>query len=288
MEDLLRPIYQQRASQESTLGVLFIEKNKPFSPLTDNFDAILFVIVNEAATPWMVKHYEFNEKKAALHIVTNEQLNEWLLFGSNRRVVEWLVNGQVLFDRNEYLEDLINRINEFPFNERMIKIGLEFSKLIRRISDGKELFHAGSHLDSFNHIIHALHHLARLAIIEHGYHPEVTVWSQVKAIEPEIYKLYQELVSTEESLDKRIELLLIAIDFSIMSKTKLGANHFLSILEKKEEWTFAELMIEPELTGYSVDLGALLEFLVENRHVHTFRRETKSKTLYHRFYTTKK
>jgi hypothetical protein len=287
VEDILRPIYQQRASQEGTLGVLLIEKNKPFSPLTDNFDVVLFIIVEEADTAWSVKHYEFKEKKAALHIVTHDKLNEWLLFGSNRRVVEWIINGQVLFDRNEYLEILTNRLNEFPFNERMKKIGLEFSKLIRRITDGKELFHAGNHLDSFNHIVHALHHLARLSIIEHGYHPEVTVWSQVKAIEPEIYKLYKELISGEESLDKRIELLLIAIDFAIMSKTKLGANHFLSIIDEKEEWTFAEIMEESEFTGYNVDLGILLEFLVENNHVNTIRRETKSKSLYHRLYTTK-
>lgn len=42
MEDVLRPIYQERASNKDTLGILLIEKKKSESPVTDNLDAILF------------------------------------------------------------------------------------------------------------------------------------------------------------------------------------------------------------------------------------------------------
>lgn len=48
-----------------------------------------------------------------------------------------IVNGRVLFDRNEYVVELIDRLNTFPFAERKLKIGLEYGKLIRRYVEGK-------------------------------------------------------------------------------------------------------------------------------------------------------
>ncbi len=79
--------------------------------------------------------------------------------------------------------------------------------------DGKLFFDHQQYLDAYNHVIHSLHHLGRLSVIEKGFHPEVTVWNQVKHIEPEIYKLYEELITSEETLDKRLELLFLVSDF---------------------------------------------------------------------------
>lgn len=287
MEDILRPLYQERASNENTLGVLFVEKNKPFSPGTDHFDSILLIIVKESDQPLMIKHYEFESTSAALHIVTEQLLNSWLMLGTNRRAVDWVMNGKVLFNRNEYITRLRDRLHEFPAEERTHKIGLEFAKLLRRYNDGKELFHSGHYLDAFNNIMHALHHLARLSVIEHGYYPEVTVWNQVKMIQPEIFKLYEELVTGEETIDKRIELLLLASEFSLSSKTKLGAHHLLGIIKEKDEWAYHELMEHDEVQDYAIDLPMILTHLKDKGHIKVIKRETKSKNLYHRYYSIK-
>jgi hypothetical protein len=284
MEDILRPLYQERASNENTLGVLFVEKTKPFSPGTDHFDCILLIIVKESVQPWTIKHYEFDAGSAALHVVTESLLNSWLMLGTNKRAVDWLMNGKVLFNRNEYITRLRDRLHEFPADERTHKIGLEFAKLLRRFNDGKELFHSGQFLDAFNNIMHALHHLARLSVVEHGYYPEVTVWNQVKMIQPEIFKLYEELVTGEETLDKRIELLLLASEFSLSSKTKLGANHLLSIIKQKKEWSYQELMSHEEVQDYAIDLPVLLTHLRDKGYIKTVSQETKSKGLFHRYY----
>jgi hypothetical protein len=206
MEDILRPIYQERASQLNTLGVLMVQKKQKLSHITDSFDVILLVLVKEAEQPLFIKHYTYYDKKAAMHIITEAQLNEWLLLGSNRKMFEWLHESKIIFDRNEYVANLKTELREFPFNGRKIKMGLEFAKLIRRYVDGKALFEGHQFLDAYNHVVHSLHHLARLAVLENGLHPELTVWNQVKQIEPEIYKLYEELVYSEETLEKRLEL----------------------------------------------------------------------------------
>ncbi|PLS05877.1 nucleotidyltransferase-like protein [Neobacillus cucumis] len=284
MEDILRPIYQERASQTNTLGVLLIEKKQKSSHITDSFDVLLLIIVKEAEQPLFIKHYTYDDKKAAMHIITESQLQEWLLLGTNRKIFEWIHEAKILFDRNEYVINLKTELRDFPFNGRKIKMGLEFAKLIRRYVDGKALFESGQFLDAYNHVVHSLHHLARLAVIENGLHPELTVWHQVKQIEPEIYKLYVELVNSEETLEKRLELLFLASEFLIHSRTNIGTAHLLEVLSTKEYWLFNEIMSEKELIPYSVDLGVLIEYLIEKHLLEVVNLETKGHGVFHRCY----
>ena len=288
MEDILRPIYQERASQLNTLGVLMVQKKQKLSHITDSFDEILLVLVKEADQPLFIKHYTYYDKKAAMHIITEAQLQEWLLLGSNRKIFEWLHEAKIIFDRNEYVANLKTELREFPFNGRKIKMGLEFAKLIRRYVDGKALFEGHQFLDAYNYVVHSLHHLARLAILENGLHPELTVWNQVKQIEPEIYKLYEELVYSEETLEKRLELLFLASEFMIHSRTNIGTVHLLDILSRKEIWMFNEIMSEEELIPYSVDLGVLLEYLIDKHLIDVVNIETKGHGVFHRGYRLNK
>lgn len=284
MEDILRPIYQERASQANTLGVLMIEKTEKALSITDTFDAVLLIIVEHADEQVFVKHYTYGSKKAALHIVTKKQINDWILMGSNRKIFEWLYSGKVLFDRNEYIQQLKHELKEFPFKGRKLKMGIEFAKLIRRYTDGKTLFDNQNYFDAYNHVVHSLHHLARLTIIENGFHPEVTVWNQVRQMEPEIMKLYEELVHSHEPLEKRLELLFLASEFLIHSRTRLGANHLLDILADKEVWTIQDIIQHDELKYYSVDLSILLEYLIDKNIIAIENVKTKGKGIEHRYY----
>ncbi|MBO0961953.1 hypothetical protein J1P26_19800 [Neobacillus sp. MM2021_6] len=288
MEDILRPIYQERASQSNTLGVLLIEKKQKSSHVTESFDEILLIIVKEADQPLFIKHYSYNNQKAAMHVITESQLQEWLLLGTNRRIFEWIHEAKILFDRNENVANLKMELSEFPFNGRKIKMGLEFAKLIRRYVDGKALFESKQFLDAYNYVVHSLHHLARLAVIENGLHPELTVWQQVKQIEPEIFKLYEELVNSEETLEKRLELLFLASEFMIHFRTNIGTAHLLEVLSRKEYWQFNEIMSEKELIPYSVDLAVLIEYLIEKHLLDVVNIETKGQGIYHRCYCVHK
>lgn len=285
MEDFLRPIYQERASQHNTLGILIIEKRVQEGSITDNFDIVLFVIVEKDQQPIFVKHYQFDNKKTALYVVEKQLVDEWLIQGSNRKVIDWLLNGQIIFERNDVLENIQQQLKEFPIESRKMKIGLEFAKLIRRYVDGRGFFENHQYLDAYNHIVHALHHLARVVVINHGFHPEVTVWNQVKRIDPEIHKLYQELVESEETLEKRLQLLFLANEFLIHNHIKEGAEHLLEILAEKEDaWSISEMMDHPKLNMYSVDLSVMVEYLIEKHCIFVKEVETKEKGIYQRHY----
>ncbi|WP_050614074.1 nucleotidyltransferase-like protein [Bacillus testis] len=288
MEDILRPIYQERASSASTLGILLVEKKNIVTDITDSFDYVLIVITNKEEPELNIKHYSYQDKKAALYVVGMKQVQEWLLLGSNRRLIEWLHNGKIIYDRNENISQLKKEIMDFPFQGRKLKKGLEFAKLIRRYTDGKVFFDSEHYMDAYNNIIHSLHHLARLAVIESGFYPEVTVWDQVKHIEPQIYKLYEELITSEEGLDKRLELLFLASEFLIYSRTETGTQHLMDILSSREEpWTINELVNEKELKYYSVDLAPLIEYMIEKDLIEEVLIETKGNEIYHRLYKIK-
>lgn len=267
MDSQLRMLYQERASEPETLGIIHLHKKEIISPVTDGFDDIILVFIDNKDMPWSTHHYRYEGKKVQLIVVDKDKMNKWLAAGSNRRAVEWVVYGKIVFDRNDYVSNLKERLIHFPYDLRSKRLCVEFGRLIRRYQEGKELLGSGDHLDAFNQIVHALHHWARLSVIEQGFHPELTLWRQVKKIDPEIYKLYDELITGAESLSKRLELLLIASEFSVISKTKLGAGHLIDVLKKKDgPWLFEEILAQEEVSDYSLDLGILLEHLVK-KHI---------------------
>ena len=285
MEQTLRPIYQERASSPDTLGVLLVSKRWEGDPLTDTFDEIMLIISSSNTVPIQTKHYTDGEENAALHIISEKQLKKWLLLGTKRKVVDWLFYGKIFFDRNEYVEELKRELSEHPFFGRDIRMGIELAKLVRRYMEGKTFYEQHHYMDAYHHAVQSLHHLARLAVIEKGILPEVTVWSQVKKIDPSIYKLYEELIMSDEPLEKRLELMLLASEFFIHNRTEYGSRHIIEVMSQKDVWTIQELHEDEELKMYSVDLEMLIEFLIEKNILNVVMGESKNEFLYHRMYS---
>lgn len=267
MDHLLRPIYQERIEKEKTLGVLQYDMKDNESNVTDTFDSILLIAVAKAKSPIVTKHYLMGEQKIATHIVTEKMLRKWLQNGSNRKVISWVLFGEVLFERNDYLQNLRLQMQTFPYDGRNIKTGIQFAKLIRRYLEGKEQYAQGNYLDAYIHVLSSVHHLGRLSVIDSGAYPEVSIWSQVKEIEPAIFKLYEELVLSDEPLQKRLELLFLASEFFIHSRTEDGAAHILEVMNTKEYWKIQELHEHEELEFYSKDLEVFIEYLIKHDYI---------------------
>lgn len=149
-------------------------------------------------------------------------------------------------------------------------------------------FEANQFLDAYNAVVHALHHLARIEVIDRGFHPETTVWSQVRQMEPQVYKLYSELIESHESLEKRLELLFLANDFLIHSKAEIGSAHLFEVMKEKDIWQFGELLQHHDLKHFTQDLGVMLDYLTEKGLINVCQIETKGQAVYHRGYSFKK
>lgn len=264
MEQQIKSIYKEIILLEETLGVLLINKKDILSPVTDGFDFVLLVARSNLSKPLQIDHYHYQGKKLQVIYCIEAELTQWLVDGLNRKVIEWIHFGEVIFEKGNFFTNYKETVVSFPYELRSKKVCIEFGRLIRSYQEGKELFRSNNILDAYNQILKALHHWARLSVIEKGYHPEVTVWNQVKKIDPEIHKLYEELVMGSEKIDQRIELLLLASEFSLMSKTEIGAAHLLEVFKMKEgTWLYSDLYNHPAVKEYSYDLSILLEHLVK-------------------------
>lgn len=273
----LRQLYQKYASQDGTLAIVVIEKANVPLTVTDGFDVIILLVKHDMTHSWDIHHYMIENQSISFHSLTIEKIYHTLMIGNHRRLFDWIVNGEIVFDRNESLRKIKERIDTFPEGDRQKKLTIQFSKLLRRFEEGKTFFREGHFFDSYNHMMHALHHLARLSVVNQGIYSEFVVWEQVKKIDPPIYKLYQELFYSNESVEKRIELLLLATELAIQSKIEIGTQHFFQVFRKMNQpLTMTELMQIEEFSTYQVDLELLVRHLVEKRKLKVEEREVGS------------
>jgi hypothetical protein len=289
MENLLRPIYETYEGREETLGILVLEKTKTNSPLTEQFDALIIVLVKndgDLDSPLNVEHYNIDNKSVAVYVITEDRFLKWLPSDNYRKKLLWVLNSRIVFEQDKYITDLKKKLFENPIETRKKKIGIEFSKLIRCCSIGKELYEGKQYLDAYYKMVKALHHLARLSVIEHGFYPEITVWNQVKRIEPEVYALYLELVESNEPIEKRVQLLLLAIEFAIGSRTRIGSSYLIEVMKskKREAWTISELVNELKLKELSLDLGLLLQYLYTKNIVQIETKEIEGQGIHQTLY----
>lgn len=286
MEDILRPLFEQYASKSTTLGIIMIEKEDRLLTAMDMFDVIVIVVEVWQDKLEVIKHYNFQEKKIAFYIIDEKRLQEWTLPGSQLKLIDIWHEGQILFDRDRYMECLKNDLHSLMTKKRKLTIGLEFAELIKSFTEGKSFFKKDQFFHAFHHAVYALYRLGKIAVIESGLLPDSAVWRQIKQIEPEILKLYEELVLGNESIDKRLELLYLASEFLIYSKTPLGTEHLLGVMQEKPLWRFEEIVQHPQTKHYGANLSILFDYLIERSVIVPVQVETDLKGIYERCYQT--
>jgi len=145
----------------------------------------------------------------------------------------------------------------------------EFSLFLRSFMQTKEYLQEGHVLDAYSSMLGALSHWARIAVIESGCNPEKSLWHHVRKVNPGIYKLYDELTSSSESVRKRIELVLLACEFSAMSKIENCCGVLMRIIRGRQEpWSVEELLLHPALEDLGLNLELLLNKLSSKSLIH--------------------
>lgn len=263
MEYNLRAIYQPWASRQTTKGILLVDD----LDLCRAFDLVFLVVTDSDFKKQITNTYFYEENRILLYVIPDSQLREWVLAGTNKIIIEWFLYGKVIFDRNDFLHQFIQELKDFPFYERKVKLGIEFARLICNYKDGKALYQKQQYLDAYTYLLQSLQHLGKIAVIEKGLLPKTGVWKQVKRIEPEICKMYDEIINNDEQLSKRLELIILALEFFIHKKIELCTTHLLDVLKTKDQWTLQEIVMLSEFRHYSYEIVPLIEFLVEKNYI---------------------
>ncbi|OXM83933.1 nucleotidyltransferase-like protein [Paenibacillus rigui] len=264
MNGIKEQLVARLREDEAVISVLAVDNPSLFSALTDGFDLLLLVISNDDLKTDQQYHYIKDNCRIQERWICTSLLDRIIVQGERRNLIHWILKGEILLDRNIYLESLRHRMLEFPQEMREHKLLIEFSKFLRRYSESKEYVLDDHLLDAYNNILEALHHWARLVIIEAGLHPETTVWRQVKGVNPGVYKLYEELTMSKETLKQRVQLVLLACEFSVMSKMERCCKMLIQVLASREQaWSLHELQQNDKLADIRNELPLVLNKLVK-------------------------
>jgi hypothetical protein len=252
------------ADTSDLLSVIAYEEDERFRSLTDNFDILLLVVTRSDEMNSTLYHYIKENYRIQEYRLTTGLLQKRVICEEDRDFIRWLTKGEVLVDKEAYLEQFRQQLADIPESLMEQKLLIEFTKFLRNYLQSKEYVQENHLLDAHRNLLEALHYWARLTIIENGHYPEVTIWEQVKHINLGVYKLYEELTMSTESLLDRLQLVLLACEFSVVSKMESSCRALLRLLSSRvEPWGIEEIHAELGLTGLPVNLSLLLSKLVK-------------------------
>lgn len=264
MDDAFSTSFLLELMDNEAESLVRVQSNGQKSTLIDGFDELYLVVVKEMREKIRVMNLLHNAANIQVRWVDQQYFAHIIENRFHRRFVQWALQGEVLYDKNNYIAQVRSKFSNSPSAFHRRTICVEFTRFLRHYLEAKEHLSEEQVFDAYNSMFRALHHWARLAVIEAGQVPETVVWEQVSKIDYSIFKLYEELITTNDPLEKRIELLLLASEFSVISKMAECSGFLFDIMRTKEEpWSVNELLHHPEFDGVQFDLILLLEKLVK-------------------------
>ncbi|WP_314589527.1 nucleotidyltransferase-like protein [Paenibacillus terrigena] len=235
-----------------------------YPPEMYDFDMVLIHVMDRDMALHEISHMKKGDLKLQIHTVSVWSMERWLVDGENRNMIQWMIQGEIVKDSTGYLNVLRDRILQFANPLREQRMIAEFALFLRNFLQAKQFMKMNHELDAYQRVLESLRHWAGIVLIEKGMHPEVSVWNQIHDLNLGVFKLYEELTISQETVGQRVELLLLASEFSVMTKMKEYCSLLLRILSSREEpWNENELVEHPELHHIRADLPMLLQKMLQ-------------------------
>lgn len=192
------------------------------------------------------------------------QLEKSAVYGTDEKLVAMLRRSEILLDRDGYMKQLKQRLIRLSDSLQKKLVCREYSRLLRFFHEAKEWLQQGLTLDAYHGFVQALHAWARLVVYEMGEHPQTALWSQVKQLDSSVYKLYEELSMNTETLEKRVELLVLAIEFGVSSRLKDSSRFLVELMETREgPWRLHEIVNHPAVLTAGIEIPLLIDKMVQ-------------------------
>jgi len=251
---------------ESIIGVVTLQQkgDNPYqSALLQEYDMVVLMLHDELDKKRIIQHEIDGDMRIQTLHVDIQALERAVSAGDNNELVTSLLAGEVIWDPQGVIEGLRQSIFLFeqPLKERVLF--MELSRFLHMYVKSKRYIAAGCIMDAYNCVLIALYHWARIEVSEGGRFPEPAVWNQLKSQNTSVYKLYEELTISTETLEQRVELVLLACEFAILSKMADCCKLLLNILaSRKEPWSVEELLSQTGISHLRAELPIVLRKLV--------------------------
>ncbi|WP_305025025.1 nucleotidyltransferase-like protein [Paenibacillus lacisoli] len=234
-----------------------------YGSLLQDFE-MLVIIVCERKDDWCeVRHSICGEQRYQVMYVSTSYIETGMIQGGCHSLFRYIAEGDILWQADQQIERIRERVAVFTDQQKEKRLLKEFACFLYYYVEGKRYLAEGDVVDAYHNVLESLGHWAKIELIERGIRPEDGVWAQVRGLNRGVYKLYEELTISTETLSQRVELVLLACEFSVMSKMGECTALLLRILRsRREPWSIEELTMHPELQHISVGLPLVIRKLV--------------------------
>ncbi|MEK5025957.1 nucleotidyltransferase-like protein [Paenibacillus sp. FSL M7-1046] len=251
---------------ENVLGAVTLRRkgNAPFqSALLHDFDMVVLMLHEDEEKERTITHTIAGDRRTQSVHVGLSALERAVMAGDNNELLTSLIAGDVIWDPKGILGDMRREIMQFQGTLRERVLFMEFARFLHMYVKSKRYLEANCTMDAYNCVLIALYHWARIEVSEAGFFSDPAVWEQVKSLNTPVHKLYEELTVSTETLDQRVELILLACEFALMSKMSDCCGLLLNILgSRKESWSIKELLQHSGLSQLEAELPLVLRKLV--------------------------
>lgn len=266
MEPTIFPIMDEEKAGRQAIGAIGyrLDEGGPHDSLLHDFEFLIMVVHHELnETDLRMEHCLSGKTHYQLVHVAMTDIERWIVTGEQREYIEYFLHGEIIWDINGSLSTVRSTLSTLngPIQEkRKLK---EFAQFLKVYGEAKHYVADKDSLDAYYCLLQALKHYAKIELIEQGVLPESSVWEQVRALNSVVYKLFDELTDNAETLEQRIQLILLACEFGLTSKMADCCTLLLRILgSRKEAWSVQELLRVPELEHIQDELPLVLRKLV--------------------------
>ncbi|WP_191089583.1 nucleotidyltransferase-like protein [Paenibacillus spiritus] len=253
------------AFDENALGAALLRRqgsSSSQSALLHDFDMVILVLHEELEEGYQIQDSLTGEIRSQILHVDLDSLQRSVITGDNNERISCILEGDIIWDPQGVLEQIRQEIIRFskPLRDRILFV--EFARLLHMYVKSKRYIQAGCIMDAYNCILVALYHWARLEVTEQGRYPEPAVWEQVKELNSSVYKMYEELTVSGETLEQRIQLAQLACEFSMMSQMGQSCSFLLNWMkERGETWSVQELLKHSDFQPVALELPLVLRKL---------------------------
>ncbi|MDR9857114.1 nucleotidyltransferase-like protein [Paenibacillus sp. VCA1] len=239
------------------------EAHKFDGSLLHDFDYIVLIVREGQEAELVVEHTLVGGLPCQTLHVSAESLQSWLITGDKGDLIRCFVEGELVRDDGGKLARLRHEYAAFDQPLRDRQMLYEFSRFLSIYVEAKRYLQAGYVIDAYQSVLDSLKHWARIELIERGVLPNQAVWEQVKELNTAIHKLYEELTQSTETIRQRVELVLLACEFSVMSKmAECSVLLFRVLGSRTQPWSIEELIHHPDLRIVKNELPLVMRKLV--------------------------
>lgn len=260
----LSSYYGESVDVNALGAVVFRQHGTDFhGSLFHDFNQIILVIHQTDYPKPRIDHGIMGETRYKIWNVGYNPLQRSLINGDQPDLLQCLLEGEIIFDTHEQVSQLRQQLLAFgqPLKEQ--RKFVEFARFLRLYTNSKRYLDSSMVMDAYQSVLGSLQHWARIELIESGILPRDEIWEQLKGIKSTVHKLYSELTMSVETLKQRVELVVLACEFFVLSKMADCSVLLLRILaSRKEPWSIEELAQHPQLESVEPEISIVLRKLV--------------------------